>query len=1195
MPYSVPPTAPPPLVSISQAEGAAYRASTEELDVQVASTAVDQPDSPSAIAPSAIAPRPEVTPPESLSPEYSAEHEATFLHDPANQAVVEASGLGDPLEVGVPVEQSVERSVRQAPTGEPFAPEVGVSDSLTLSTDLPHNTHQPTALPGDEVSSSPAPERSDPPPQAVEATAAPVASPPSAVSSHATFTPAAHSTQSAWRSPAATDVTDVGSPPQQPPRTLDIPGTLLNVAARPEPQNLSTLVSGTSFNLEPFTADESPQISAAPTSVLPPSSARNQWRWELLSNLQTQFQTEFDLNQSEFGRLSPLDLSTEVDPADVGLETDAAEQALNQAMGEPLIALNESLSEMFGGFAIYLQEAYSTDNLTELVADDSPQSSASTPQSGTEVPLELSQLEESDLEPPDVILDIPVIGPDSPNESIDAVDEEDELEDDIESDPRLDEADETLDGVEDEGDEALEEADDAGLDEAVDSLPEIPADGTSPTPPTVIEPDPTLEIEDGQEAIDIEVIPPEENPTGAGEPIELTADRQEYDEIRQVFIAEGNVEMLFRDSVLNADRLLVNLPNRIAVAEGNVSLQTENQLIQGQRIEYNFVQEEGQLQGARGEVFLSPPRRNEILPPPPTVQQTELEDPLSDRLAREQPPITVVPGGSVNVGIGGGGTSATGGGATGQIRRLRFEAENIDFTANGWEATNVRITNDPFSPPGLEVRTSRATYTRLSETRAELRARNPRLVFDQGLSIPLLRDRVIFDENDRNTALVQFGFDDEDRGGFYIERTFEPINNAIASFTITPQYFVQRAIDQGGNLLAANLFGLISDLDVAITPTTNLEGSLVITSLDLDDNLSDNLRASVRANQVVFQDHTLSAEYSFRNQLFNGSLGFEDVERSVGLVLESPTYLLGNTGISLSYDVGIQNVNANVNSDRLIELEEEGVLGISRANFNLAIQEATLELIETDLDAFIRLRDEEGLYDRNEDGSLRDEQGLVEGLIEEGVLDSDIDRDPRENNRATLTRFQATATLQRPIFLWVGQALPATPDEGLRYTPSPVVPFVALTPSIRGVLSLYSNGDSQPLLTTRLTLAGQFGNFSRPYLDYLGFNLSYSYTPDGPESPFQFDRLVDRQILSGGVTTQLFGPVRIGVQTSVNLEDNETISTDYILQYNRRAYTILFRFNPEREYGFLGLQINDFNWSGQTQPFSGSGGNSTLE
>ncbi|MEM7760916.1 MAG: DUF3769 domain-containing protein, partial [Cyanobacteria bacterium P01_A01_bin.40] len=79
------------------------------------------------------------------------------------------------------------------------------------------------------------------------------------------------------------------------------------------------------------------------------------------------------------------------------------------------------------------------------------------------------------------------------------------------------------------------------------------------------------------------------------------------------------------------------------------------------------------------------------------------------------------------------------------------------------------------------------------------------------------------------------------------------------------------------------------------------------------------------------------------------------------------------------------------------------------------------------------------------------------------------------------------------------------------------------------------------------------------------------------------------QILSLGITQQIYGPFRAGFQTSLDLEDGDTISTDYLLEYSRRTHNVILRYNPELEIGSFSLRISDFNWQGNPRPFSDRG------
>jgi hypothetical protein len=256
-------------------------------------------------------------------------------------------------------------------------------------------------------------------------------------------------------------------------------------------------------------------------------------------------------------------------------------------------------------------------------------------------------------------------------------------------------------------------------------------------------------------------------------------------------------------------------------------------------------------------------------------------------------------------------------------------------------------------------------------------------------------------------------------------------------------------------------------------------------------------------------------EYNYRERLFNGTLGFQTVNSSVGAIVVSPNINLGNN-FNLSYQASIQNVSAPTDQSNLIAPNAS-------------------------------------------------------------------------DNVVTLMRYQGAAALRHYHFLWMGKSLPPTPEEGLKYTSTPVLPFLQLLTGVTGVASYYSSGDNQPSLTGSIGINGQFGHFSKPTFDYTGITLIFSQALRGEQSPFFFDRFVDTQTLSWGLTQQVYGPVRIGAQGSINLQTSEEISTDYFIEYSRRTYNVLIRYNPVLEVGSINLRISDFNWSGNPGPFDGTG------
>lgn len=599
--------------------------------------------------------------------------------------------------------------------------------------------------------------------------------------------------------------------------------------------------------------------------------------------------------------------------------------------------------------------------------------------------------------------------------------------------------------------------------------------------------------------------------------IEVIADSQEYDEVRRVVTAEGNVVVRFDGAVLDADRVQVNIDNLIAVGEGNVALSRGDQILRGQRFTYNFIQDSGELIAGSGEIFIPTAGQDFSFLPTDVTPAGVATPPLSDRIRRNQPLTGVSSPGGINIGIGTGSRARNFPGQQqgGQIRRLRFEAARVDFYPRGWVAKDVQITNDPFSPPELVLRANQVTLTRETPLRDRIRTQGQRLVFDQKLSVPIPADEQVIDRNEREVtpALASIGYDAKERGGLFVERSFRPIDTERFRWSFTPQFLIQKVAQKGVSNIPA-LFGIRTSLNATFTPRSRIDAFGQLSSLDLT-KIEDNLRASVHWRQQlgdVSAPHTLTLEYSYRDRLYNGTLGFQTVQSSLGGVLTSPVIPLGKD-LNFSYQAGAQYINANTDRQNLLEPN-------------------------------------------------------------------------RKNDRVSLARLQASAALNGGILLWQGKALPATAQQGLRYTPNSVVPYLRVFAGITGTTSYYTSGDNQTSLFGTVGLEGQLGHFSRPFLDYTAFSVSYSQGLNSGQSPFLFDRVVDTRILNLGITQQIYGPFRFGFQTSVNLDTGERSSTDYILEYSRRTYGITVRYNPVLEIGSINLRISDFNWTGGTNPFS---------
>jgi hypothetical protein len=333
---------------------------------------------------------------------------------------------------------------------------------------------------------------------------------------------------------------------------------------------------------------------------------------------------------------------------------------------------------------------------------------------------------------------------------------------------------------------------------------------------------------------------------------------------------------------------------------------------------------------------------------------------------------------------------------------------------------------------------------------------------------------------------------------------------------VAPRLLIQRAFQDHVTPFDPKTLGLEARISGSITPTTALSGFLSINTLENFPDLNEKaLRGSIRVRQQLGAGFALNGEYSYRNRLFNGTLGYRTVWSSLGTVLTSPKIALNDQGATFSFQTSYQSVNADSDRPELL-------------------------------------------------------------------------KPTRLNNRVTLDRYEALGTLIYPVLLWRGEGLPPTATEGLRYTPRPVIPFVQLALIARGVTTQYSQDYSQSYLSTSVGVQGQLGHFSKDFLDYTGFSLFYTQVILDGQSPFLFDRLVDQRVLSMGLVQQLYGGLRAGIESAVNLDSGLSLNNELTLEYSRRTYGVMLRINPVRRIGSINLRISDFNWIGTPDPYFGS-------
>ncbi len=563
-------------------------------------------------------------------------------------------------------------------------------------------------------------------------------------------------------------------------------------------------------------------------------------------------------------------------------------------------------------------------------------------------------------------------------------------------------------------------------------------------------------------------------PVVRDQPLEVTADRQEFDLLRRLFSAIGNVLLRFQEGELSADRIQTDLDNQILVAEGNVTITRGDQVLRGDRLEYNLRLDQGLLINASG-----------------VVNTVRVNQDLDLRRPSDPVQLSNLPGlrqAEVTEGFD----------------RLRFEAERLEFDGRRWYATNLRVTNDPFSPPELEVRAREATAEPLNPEETLLSVRRGRVVFDQRLALPIvLRQFVV--GRPYEILPLEFGYDEQDRGGVFLIYRYAAINTRNTTLTLLPSIYLQRILSNDFAITRANSYGAAIELSHRFSSQTRIRGYGFLTTLDPSD-WPRTSRAIAQLRHTINDQNLFNVSAIYRQRIFNGSLGEQELKSSFGGTFSSSDIPLGQ-GLTLSYLFGGQYVTAA--SDR-----------------------------------------------------------------------------PSLPPEPTLGRLQAGVNLNWVTPLWQGTALPPTRDEGLRYTPQPVQPFVQFYTNVGGVANYYTNGSTQPALITGAGFRGQFGHFSRNWFDYTSFDLGFTQTFNDQSSPYLFDRIADFSVVNVGLLQQLYGPLRVGAQMQINVDTGAVFNTNILVEYSRRTYGVVVRYNVDRQLAAIVFRINGFNWQGNADPFT---------
>jgi hypothetical protein len=470
----------------------------------------------------------------------------------------------------------------------------------------------------------------------------------------------------------------------------------------------------------------------------------------------------------------------------------------------------------------------------------------------------------------------------------------------------------------------------------------------------------------------------------------------------------------------------------------------------------------------------------------------------------------------------------------GSISRWRFQAHTIRIEPDRLVADRAALTNDPFTPAQAWLNAENLRIGRDARGDTLVEADRTQVVLEDQLPIPAVsRTRLRRDEVENRVVI---GVDDEDRDGFFSGYSLNPIRiGERGRLNLQPQVMVQRAIN--GSTRSYPRPGQPAWAPPKRQPA---DGADLV-----------GLVAELRAPLLGFDlEGTLDLSTFNPANVDSGTRSWGTLSHPLKLPLlgESTLRLFG------AYRYRVWNGS----------LGEEDVYSA----YGLSLED------NGPLPDWGRLRS--SVYWRAGSGRFQ-------------AVEFEADR-PRRDRLIEVWRSSGIGSINSSLNLWRGRPLAATPLQGLRNTPVPVVPGLDLNTNLTGILAYYGDGRQQNTLSLSAGPTLTLGHFSRPFLDYTQFTVTGGGTLRQGGSPLSFDRAVDLGTLNFGLVQQIAGPLVFSGGIGFNVDGASKyygdITGSYVeLRWQRRSYEIGVYYSPYEGLGGVRIRLNDFNFTGPGLPF----------
>ena len=154
-------------------------------------------------------------------------------------------------------------------------------------------------------------------------------------------------------------------------------------------------------------------------------------------------------------------------------------------------------------------------------------------------------------------------------------------------------------------------------------------------------------------------------------------------------------------------------------------------------------------------------------------------------------------------------------------------------------------------------------------------------------------------------------------------------------------------------------------------------------------------------------------------------------------------------------------------------------------------------------------------------------------------------------------------------------------DNSFVYIFEPVKQGININTKLAALYSLYEDGNHQEYIQFGAGPEFVFGEFKKKYFDYTRISLFPSYKLKSGESMFKFDQISDHFTLNLAFDQQLYGPLLLKTDATLNLDKNSQDYGDFIsskisISLKKRSYELGFFYQPHNQSGGINFSLYGF-------------------